>query len=132
MSTYWISFVNQLNDWLNESLTYWGIWTLKALEHLSHSKHSGTRGALGHSDTQDTWTLGKLRQSDIRRILWLSDTQGTWAFGLSGNWALGNSKGTWALRHLVSRGNRGTLFSWLNWKSRSFIYLKFLKAIQVK
>ena len=110
MWTYWASIVNQLNEPLTDSLTYWGTWNLKAFEHLRHlrhSRHSGTRRARGHTGTQGTWALGHLRHSGTRRALGHSGIQDIWALGLSGTLALGHSAarkvlghlGTWTLRH---------------------------------
>ena len=98
---------------------------IPALRALGQLGQSGTWRALGHLGNQSTTALGHLRQSDTRMALVNSGTQGTWELRSSrhlGTWALrhlalGNSKDTWALGNLGTRGSRGTLFSKLTYKS---------------
>ena len=91
--TYWISIVNQLTDWLADSLTDWSTYVLMSLKEREHSRHS--RHLKGTS------------------ALWHSGHLGTRAFkGRLGPWALkvlGNL-GTWGTQtlewHLSTRHSR--------------------------
>ena len=85
-----------------------------------HSRHSGTQAlkALeGHVRTPTLRVLGHLVHSGTQVALGNLGTQGTWARKALGHskdtLALGHSRhlGTWALGHLATQRNRGTLFS---------------------